>query len=155
MEGNDRGSLICWQCHKIRTRYPRCVETPSFPFPGILVDPERFICVMDHWHTPHVGVPSRTVATSVVERTSASPVTLSVVLAIAPTNQLSVLLEPNCHNFDVCPTGIRARSTICRVARLDRTGMLFNSTKFRHCGTCPPSVHSHNRIFRISECVWG
>ena len=92
---------------------------------------------MDHWHTPHVGVSSRAVASCVVERTSA------FVLGHAfggachntdKTNHRLLAVGTRRARLGVCPTGIWAQLTICRATGLDRTGILSNSTKFRHCG---------------------
>lgn len=152
MEGNDRGSHICCQCHKTRTRYPRCVETPYFPFfPGILVDPERFIGVMDHWRTPHIGVPSLA--------TSGSEWCAEMYQCKKPGHAFGGA----CHNTDKTMrcwnSNATAYACVPRVSGLGRLfvvlrGSIRQGHEASSLRTCPPSVHSHSHIFRF-PIVYG
>ena len=106
---------------------------------------------MDHCRTPHVGVSSRAVASSVVERTRAFPVTLSAVLAITPTRQAIGCWNPV----------VTALTYVPRVSRLGQLfvvligqGRSLIPRSFVNADL-PPSVHMHSRIFRVFECVWG
>jgi len=55
---------------------------------------------------------------------------------------------PTATSIGVCPTGISARPTICRVlpTGLDRTGTLVNSTTLRRLGGLLPSIRTAARF---------